>query len=335
MTARHLISLDDLTDDDLRSIVRRGAAFSAGTAPLTAPLAGTVTGVYFRRTSTRTRTAFSAGALRLGGQIIAYGPDDLQLNTGETTEDTGRVFSRMLDVLVARTADAQEEMRGWAAQPSMSVVNAMSSEEHPTQGLTDLTTLLGQFGRIEGLRVLYLGEGNNTAAALALGLSRYPGTHLELRTPAGYGLAPELLARAQAHAARTGSAVVERHHLGALPEGFDAVYTSRWQTTGTDKADPDWQQAFRPFRVTEALWQASPDAVFLHDLPAHRGEEVDAEVLDGPHSIAFQQAGNKMYSAMAVLEWCRLGVVAAPEDALRRRAFPGPRRVHATAGAGR
>src|ERR1044072_9285352 len=126
-----------------------------------------IAGVYFRKTSTRTRSAFSAGALRLGAQIVTYGPDDLQLNTGETTEDTGRVFAGMLDLLVARTAGDDAEFRGWAAQSRMPVVNAMSAEEHPTQGLTDLTTLLGHFGRVAGLRLLYVGEGNNTAAALA------------------------------------------------------------------------------------------------------------------------------------------------------------------------
>ncbi|OKK14814.1 ornithine carbamoyltransferase [Streptomyces sp. CB00455] len=310
MSARHLISLDDLTDAELYAVVERGAAFSAGADAHRDPLRGLVTGVYFRKTSTRTRTAFSAGVLRLGGTIITYGADDLQLNTGESTEDTGRVFSRMLDVLVARTAGDPAEMRGWAAQPRMSVVNAMSAEEHPTQGLTDLTTLLGRFGRVEDLRVLYVGEGNNTAAALALGLTRYRGTTLELRTPPGYGLDPDVRMRARAHARAHGSTVTEHHHMRDLPAGFDAVYTSRWQTTGSTKADADWRERFAPFQVTAALWEGSPEAVFLHDLPAHRGEEVTAEVLDGPHSIAFQQAENKMHSAMAVLEWCAAGASA-------------------------
>lgn len=181
--ARHLISIGDLSDDDLYAIVERAAAFSTGTVGRTRPLEDDVVGVYFSKTSTRTRTAFSAGALRLGARIIAYGPGDLQLNTGETSEDTGRVMSRMLDVLVARTAGDPAEMRAWANQDRMAVINAMSADEHPTQALTDLTTLLRHFGRINGLRVLYVGEGNNTASALALALTRYSGTELELRTP--------------------------------------------------------------------------------------------------------------------------------------------------------
>ncbi|MFJ9178093.1 ornithine carbamoyltransferase [Streptomyces sp. NPDC102360] len=302
---RHLISIDDLTDEDLSALVRRGARFSGDGTAGERPLDGRIAGIYFSKTSTRTRTAFSSGALRLGAQIIAYGPGDLQLNTGETSEDTGRVMSRMLDVLVARTAGDPAEMRAWAAQGRMSVVNAMSADEHPTQALTDLTTLYGRFGRIEGLRVLYVGEGNNTAAALALALTRFPGVEFELRTPPGYGLTESVRTRAAAHAQRHGAAFREQHDMADLPGDLDAVYTSRWQTTGTSKPDPDWRQVFAPFQVTAALWQASPKAVFLHDLPAHRGDEVTAEVLDGSASIAFDQAENKMHSAMAVLEWCR------------------------------
>ncbi|AZQ72656.1 MULTISPECIES: ornithine carbamoyltransferase [Streptomyces] len=305
MPTRHLITLNDLTDEDLRHIVARGAHFASGAGRDERPLAGQVVGIYFRKTSTRTRTAFSSGALRLGAQIVSYGPDDLQTNTGETIEDTGRVMSRMLDMLVARTAGDPAEMRALAGDGRMSVVNAMSADEHPTQALTDLTTLQRHFGRIDGLRLLYIGEGNNTAVALALALSRFSGVELELRTPPGYGLAPEVLERARVQAARTGSSVVEHHHMDGLPQGVDVVYTTRWQTTGTSKPDANWREIFAPFQVTEALWENSPQAVFLHDLPAHRGEEVTAEVLDGHRSIAFDQAENKMHSAMAVLEWCR------------------------------
>ncbi|MEU8584194.1 ornithine carbamoyltransferase [Streptomyces abikoensis] len=307
---RHLISLDDLTDEDLRHLIERGAAFSAntasaGTAGPGRPLDGLVTGIYFAKTSTRTRTAFSAGALRLGGGVVTYGPGDLQLNTGETSEDTGRVLSRMLDVLVARTAGDPAEMRAWARQGGMAVINAMSADEHPTQALADLTTLLRHFGRVEGLRVLYVGEGNNTAAALALALSRFPGVEFELRTPPGYGLTAPVLEKATRQAARSGAVLRELHTMDGLPGGFDVVYTTRWQTTGTSKPDPRWRDVFAPFQVRAELWEGSPKAVFMHDLPAHRGEEVTAEVLDGPTSIAFDQAENKMHSAMAVLEWCR------------------------------
>jgi len=302
---RHFISLDDLTDHDLRAIVARADQLADRPRSAATSLFGDVVGIYFRRTSTRTRTAFSAGALRLGARIIAYGPGDLQTNTGESIEDTGRVLSSMLDVLVARTAADPAELRAIAAQDRMAVINAMSEDEHPTQAIADLTTVVRQFGRVDGLRMLYLGEGNNTAAALALALSRFPGVELHLHTPPGYGLAPDVLTRAIAHASRSGASIVERHDPDDLPTGVDVVYTTRWQTTGTTKPDPDWRKAFAPFQVTTDVWQTSKEAVFMHDLPAHRGEEVTAEVLDGPHSMAFAQAENKLYSAMAILEWCR------------------------------
>ena len=302
MTARSLISVSDLTDDEVDAIVRNGVDFAAGQRRR--PLAGRVVGIYFSKTSTRTRTAFSSGALRLGAGIVTFGPDDLQTNTGESWEDTGRVFAGMLDVMVMRTAGDPGLMRAWSAD-SLAVINAMSAQEHPTQALTDLTTLMQHFGRIDGLRVLYVGEGNNTATSLALALTRYPGTVLELRTPAGYGLPPDIRGTAEKQAAHRGGGLVERHNMADLPAGFDVVYTTRWQTTGSTKPDPDWRERFAPFQVDAGLWRDSPGAVFMHDLPAHRGEEVTAEVLDGDASIAFRQADNKMYSAMAVLEWTR------------------------------
>lgn len=304
---RHLISINDLTDADLCAIVARGRHFRYASRPEPV-LDGAVVGVYFRKTSTRTRASFSSGALRLGGRLLTFGPDDLQTNTGETIEDTTEVLSRMLDILVARTTATTAELRTLAAQDRMSVVNAMSAVEHPTQALADLTTLLCQFGRIAGLRILYLGEGNSTAAALALALTRFSNVHLELRTPGGYGLPADVRERAAAQAVTASGVFVERHDVADLPEECDVIYTTRWQTTGSSKADPDWRERFEPFRVEAHLWRRNPGAIFMHDLPAHRGVEVTAEVLDGAASIAFDQAENKMYGAMAVLDWCRNGV---------------------------
>ncbi|HEX6339808.1 ornithine carbamoyltransferase [Umezawaea sp.] len=305
--ARDLLSIGDLTDADLEHILHRGLHYARNPKPTARPLDGDVVGVFFEKTSTRTRTAFSSGALRLGARVITYGPGDLQTNTGESLADTGQVLAGMLDVLVARTVLTADRLAELAAGPDLSVVNAMNVEEHPTQALTDLTTLLRHFGRVEGLRVLYVGEGNNTASALALALTRFPGVELELRTPPGYGLAEPFAAAAAEQARRHDCSVVERHDMRHLPRGVDVIYTSRWQTTGTVKPDADWRRTFAPFQVHAGLWEGSPGAVFMHDLPAHRGEEVTADVLDGPTSIAFTQATTKMHSAMAVLDWCRRG----------------------------
>lgn len=301
---RHLISLNDLDTVELRRLVSRAAEFSTGRIRGGRALDGLVTGIHFQKTSTRTRTAFSVAALRLGAKVVSFGPHDLQTNTGETLTDTGAVLSRMLDQLVVRTSGDPAELHALADQPRMAVVNAMTADEHPSQAITDLATLQCRFGRIEGLRILYVGEGNNSAAALALALSRYHGVYLELRTPAGYGLAEDTMKVVREAAYTHGATVIERHTMDDPPRDLHAVYTTRWQTTGTSKSDPAWREVFAPFQVTPELWRTSPQAVFLHDLPAHRGEEVTADVLDGPASIALAQAENKLYAAMSVLEWC-------------------------------
>lgn len=307
MAVRHLLTLAELGERNLSRLVDDSLAFAAGRDGGAKPLAGKVVGVYFRGTSTRTRTAFTVGAMRLGAGVIAYGPHDLQIATGESIPDTARVLSGFLDALVIRTNDSFAEMRAFAAQDGMAVVNAMSENEHPTQAIADLVTIKEARGRLEGAHVLYLGEGNNSAAALALALALTPETRLTLVTPEGYGL-PEADLEAAAALARTrGSAVEQQHRADRLPRGVDVVYTTRWQTMGVPKSDPRWREKFEPYRVTpELMAEVSKPAgtVFLHDLPAVRGEEVADEVLDGPQSLAFRQAQHKMTSAMAVLSWC-------------------------------
>ncbi|MFF1946133.1 ornithine carbamoyltransferase [Rhodococcus qingshengii] len=306
MAARHVISLNDLSDYDIHGIVHRGAELAAlprTRLPGPGLLDGLVLGVWFNRTSTRTRTAFTTAALRLHAQVVTFGPNDLQTNTGETLDDTARVLGRMLDGLVVRTAGPEAEMRALGRYNTV-LVNAMSAEEHPTQALADLSTLAARFGTVDGLRVLYVGEGNNTAVALARGLSRYSGTLLDLRTPPGYGLPKDVLDEAADTARRHGSRVIESHDLDHLPSEVEVVYTTRWQTTGTSKADPGWRKDFERFRVDGELFARFPNARFMHDLPAHRGEEVTGEVLDGAKSIAFDQAEMKMHSATAIWEWC-------------------------------
>lgn len=307
MSVRHVLSLTHLCTDDLLTLARRSVDFASGRTDGAAMLAGRTVGIYFRRSSTRTRTSFTVGAMKLGADTVIYGPNDLQLTTGETLQDTGRVLSGYLDALVVRTNDSQAEMEALAEQDEMAVVNAMSAEEHPTQAIADLSTLLEAFGHLEGIRMLYLGEGNNTASALGYAFSKLPGTRLTLITPPGYGLPPEQLERARSTAGEHGSTIEQHHDVDALPEEVDVVYTTRWQTMGTPRSDPDWRDRFRPYTVTQELMDrvSRPGrTVFLHDLPAVRGDDVVDEVLDGPQSLAWRQARHKMWSAMAILEWC-------------------------------
>jgi len=301
---RHLISVAELSVEEILQIVSRGVSYAKGELRGSRPLDGLIIGLYFRKTSTRTRTAFSAAALRLGAGIISYGPQDLQENTGESIQDTARVLSGMLDGFVARTSGSREEMDKLSSQESMGVINAMAEDEHPTQALADLTTIMQHFGRLSGLRMLYMGEGNNTAAALALSFTRFPGNQLVLCTPEGYGLSGKIMSKAKKYASAHGATVMEQHHMDQLPEEFDIIYTTRWETTGTIKKDSNWKELFLPFKVTDRIMDRYPAAIFMHDLPAHREEEVEAAVLDGNRSIAFRQAENKLYSACAVLEWC-------------------------------
>ncbi len=306
---RNLISLADLTAEELDRIVQRAVAFGRdGDGVDRASLTGHRVGIYFRKSSTRTRTSFWSGATRLGADVITFGPDELQLTTGETLEDTARVLGEYLDALVIRTNGDVEEMRRLSTNPDLAVVNALSLDEHPTQAIADLATLTERFGSLNGRHLLCVGEGNSSGAALALAAALTPGLRLTLLCPEGYEVPKDILDLAAELSG--GRALVTQVTSPDAVEGpVDAVYTSRWQTMGVSKANPNWLQDFEGFQIDQAFLDrfGGPDTVFLHDLPAVRGEEVTYEVLDGDRSLAWRQAHHKMTAAMAVLEWCVTG----------------------------
>lgn len=307
MTTRNFLTTAGLGPRTLHRIVDRSVAFAGGRAGRDRPLRDRIVGIYFSKTSTRTRTSFTVGALKLGADTIAYGPNDLQIATGETLQDTARVLSGYLDALVVRTNEPRAEMEAMGAHASMAVINAMSTEEHPTQAIADLSTLKEHFGRLEDLHLLYVGEGNNSATALAYVFAQLPGMTLTAVTPEGYGIPQDHLDRAAELAREHGGRVEHHHDADRLPEGVDAVYATRWQTMGVPKPDPDWKDKFRPFSVTPELMRrvSKPGGtIFMHDLPAVRGDDVVDEVLDGSQSLAWRQARHKLYGAMAVLDWC-------------------------------
>jgi ornithine carbamoyltransferase len=303
---RHMLSLAELGAAELARLVDRSMELAATRGEGPKPLADKIVGIYFRKPSTRTRSSFTVGAMKLGARTIAYGPDDLQLVTGETIEDTARVLSGYLDALVIRTNGSIAEMRVLADQNEMAVINAMSENEHPTQAIADLATIKERFGRLADIHVLYLGEGNNTATALALAVAQAPGMKVTFVTPEGYGLPEPFLEQARLLATRHGAMIEHHHGMEEPPRAVDAVYTTRWQTMGVLHADPNWREKFSPYSVTpEVMARVSKSGtIFLHDLPAVRGEDVDSDVLDGLESLAWRQARHKMFSAMAVLEWC-------------------------------
>jgi ornithine carbamoyltransferase len=299
---RSLISLPEIGAADVAGIVARALKLADHPDP-PRTLAGRTVGTYFRRSSTRTRTSFWRAATLLGADVITFGPDDLQLSTGESLSDTARVLAGYLDILVIRTNDDIAELRELDRADGLAIVNALTRNEHPTQALADLTTLQEEFGDLTDRHLLYLGEGNSTAQALAHATALTPGLRLTLVTPPGYGLPDDLFELTVRLGAAPGR-IVQHHAIEDLSGPVDAVYTSRWQTMGVSKSDPDWMTAFEPYQVTEELLDRFDDAIFLHDLPAIRGQEVTDEVLDGPRSRAFRQAYHKMTAAMAVLEWC-------------------------------
>jgi ornithine carbamoyltransferase len=308
MAVRHLLSLSELGFETISHLVKRTVEISKRAKAK--PLIDKVVGVYFRCSSTRTRSAFTVGAIRLGASTVVYQPNDLQIVTGETLEDTARVLSGYLDAFVIRTNGSIHEMEVFADQDQMAVINAMSANEHPTQAIADLATIHEAFGRLSDIHVLYIGEGNNTASALAYAVSVVPGVQLTLVTPEGYGLPEGVLDQANSATKRSGACVTQHHSLDKLPKGVDVVYTTRWQTMGDPKPDANWRERFEGYTVTpEMMAQVSKPSqtIFMHDLPAIRGWDVTDEVLDGPQSRAFRQAQHKLTSAMAILEWCMTG----------------------------
>src|SRR5687768_12486727 len=228
MAIKHLLSIAQLSTQDLAYLVNRSVRFASGEGDRIRPLEGKAVGIYFTGTSTRTRTSFTIAALRSGAGTITYGPRDLQIVTGETIADTARVLAGFLDALVIRTNDSIAEMEAFAEQDEMAIVNAMSEGEHPTQAIADLSTLKETFGRLEDLHVLYLGEGNNTAASLALAVSLTPGMRLTVVTPEGYGLSDSVVETAQKLGRQNGGSVEQHADADRLPErGVDIVHPHR------------------------------------------------------------------------------------------------------------
>ena len=300
---RHLLSIADLEQHDFLDLLQRARAVGEGEEGR--QYAASV-GLIFLLTSTRTRSSFFAAAHTLGASALSVGPDELQVATGETLEDTIRVLSNYFDVIVVRSNLPSNELSALASVSAVPVVNAMSLIEHPTQALCDLACLAHRFGGLAGRTIAYVGEGNSTAVALAYAAARIHGLQLEVITPPGFELPVEVATRVDALSGQFGGVVIQS--TDPEPERqADVVYATRWQTTGTEKSVADWRERFRPFHVDDGLFDRltrGVDAVFMHDLPAHRGEDCSAELLDGPRSIAFEQAAWKQHAAQSVLEWC-------------------------------
>jgi ornithine carbamoyltransferase len=298
MRGRDLLSINDLTPDELDYLVSSALAMKRdGSQPL---LLGKTIAMLFEKPSLRTRVSFEVGMQQLGGSAIYLSQAEVGLGQREPVEDVARVLSRYVAGIVARTY-AQQSLVDLAASADVPVVNALSDDEHPCQALADLLTIREQMGRISGVRIAFIGDGNNVAASLSLAAG-LAGAQFVIASPQGYSLPIEIINSARTWARRTGGTM----EFTASPEdavkNADVVYTDVWTSMGQESERRARMEAFQAYQVDEALMAlAKPDAIFMHDLPAHRGEEVVDAVIDGPQSVVLDQAENRLHAQKALL----------------------------------
>src|SRR4051812_19257507 len=297
----HLLKTSDLSAADLAYLLRRSAKFKAKPFGRRSVLAGETVCCYFAKPSTRTRISFETAVAHLGGTPAFLSAKDLQLGRGETFEDTARVISRYSRALVIRTfEDADVERLASAA--TIPVINALTDGHHPCQSLADLLTIQQHRGRVAGQKIAYLGDGNNVAVSLVQAAA-LAGAHVAVASPDGYSLPDAIVQAARAVADKHGGSVLVTSDPEEAVKEADVVYTDVWLSMGHSEHErAERHRVLMPYQVNAAaMRKAKRDALFLHCLPAHRGEEVTADVVDGPQSVIFDQAENRLWTSMAVL----------------------------------
>ncbi len=311
---RHLLTLDSLGRDGIRHTLDLATHIKSLHGDTRQALAGGRVGMIFDKPSTRTRVSFEAAIWGLGMLPIALRSDELQLGRGETIADTARVLSRYLSALVIRTFE-QAKVEELARHSSIPIVNALTDDHHPCQALADVMTLEEEFGKFDGLRVAFVGDGNNVCNSL-IQSAGYLGFTLAVATPAGYEPKESIVAAAREQGRATGGAIELSHDPRRAARGADAIYTDVWASMGQEKEREERARAFAGYCVDEALMKlAAPRAIFLHCLPAHRGDEVTDQVMDGPQSRVWNEAEDRWYTEQALLyllitgdeRWERLG----------------------------
>jgi ornithine carbamoyltransferase len=296
---RHFLDLDRTEAADLRAILDRAAAFKGGDPAR--PMAGRTLAMIFEKPSTRTRVSFEVAARQLGGHATVLTARDMQLGRGETVADTARVLSRYVDAIMIRT-DAHEKLLELAEHATVPVVNGLTDRSHPCQIMADVLTIEERRGPVRGKTLAWVGDGNNVLASLVHAAVRLDFA-LNVACPPELAPPRELLAWA---AERQGRVRVTADPAEAV-RGAHAVFADAWVSMGQGEAERR-RRLLEPYRVDAPLFeQARPDAIFLHCLPAHRGEEVTDEVIDGPRSVVFDEAENRLHAQKAILEWCLLG----------------------------
>lgn len=301
MTPRHLISLKDYSRDDIEEIFSLAEQMKANPARFKEALLGKTLAMIFQKPSTRTRVSFEIGMFQLGGLAVVLNHDEIHLSVGESVADTARVLSTFADGIMARVY-AHQDVLDLAKFGSKPVINGLSDLLHPCQALADFFTLRERFGSLSGLKIAYVGDGNNVCHELMIGAARL-GVELAVATPKGFEPNPLITKSCVRDAQKAGTppATLCNDPARAV-SGAQAVYTDVWTSMGQEDQEAERRAAFKGFSVDSALLAAaSSDAIFMHCLPAHRGLEVTDEVMDGPQSVVFQQAGNRLHAQKAAL----------------------------------
>ena len=296
----HLLSIHDLSTDDVAEILSLAAEVKAHPEKFATALAGKTLGMIFQKSSTRTRVSFEVGMYQLGGSALFLSANDIQLGRGESISDTAQVLSRYLDAIMIRTYEHQDVV-DLARLGSIPVINGLDDLLHPCQALADLQTIHERFGDLAGRKLAYIGDGNNVAHSLLLAGAK-AGVNVSVATPPGYEPKADVFEMAHVDATETGATLEVVTDPKSAVAGADAVYTDVWASMGQEDEQQARVQAFKGYQVTADLMaRAKPSAIFLHCLPAHRGEEVAANVIDGPQSAVFGQAENRLHAQKAVL----------------------------------
>ncbi|ACA98679.1 MULTISPECIES: ornithine carbamoyltransferase [Cyanophyceae] len=303
LKGRDLLSIADLSSTEIITLLNLAADLKQGKIAPTCPK---TLGLLFYKASTRTRVSFSVAMYQLGGNVIDLNPNRTQVGRGEPIEDTARVLDRYLDILAIRTFD-QQDLETFADYCEMPIINALTDLEHPCQMLADLQTMQETFGQLEGLTMTYVGDGNNVAHSILLG-GALVGMNIRIATPKDYEPSPKIVAQAQAIAGDR-SQILITHDPKEAAEGCHAIYTDVWASMGQEDLANSRVPIFQPYQVNaELMALADKEAIALHCLPAHRGEEITADVMEGPQAKIWDQAENRMHAQKALMA-SLLGIV--------------------------
>jgi ornithine carbamoyltransferase len=298
LKSKDFLSISDLSAPDIRQLITNAMAMK--TEGWSSRLGGKVLALLFEKPSLRHRVAFEVAMRQLGGECIYLSPAEVGLGQRESVADVARVLSGFVDCIAARTF-SHLTLKTFAMHSRVPVINALSDLEHPCQALADLLTIYEKKEGLEGLTLAYIGDGNNVANSLALGATQC-GMNFRMASPAAYGLKDNILNSAKEYAAASGNTLFLTQDPRQAVVGADIVYTDVWTSMGQENETEKRRQAFAGYQVnTQLMSLAKEDAIFMHDLPAHRGEEVTDDVMDGPQSVVFEQSENKMHMLKALL----------------------------------